>query len=270
LINLFIIVCCITNLAAYEWNMGGQYTFELPPLDAVTSPDGRLVYVLITDKVLVYSPTENKVVDFMPVDKEFDKLSCSAKGDMFVLTSSKMNTMKVFHREQRENIDTSGLPVKGPEKAQVTIAVFSDYQCPYCSRLDPLLQQVLDKNPRDVKLVFKNNPLSFHSMAKKAAAAALAAHDQGKFWEYHKKLFDNHGSLNDAKLQDIARELKLDLDKFNSKMKDPSVQVLINRDLAEGQRIGVNGTPTIFVNGKPLNDRSPEGFQKMINAELKK
>jgi protein-disulfide isomerase len=129
---------------------------------------------------------------------------------------------------------------------------------------------VLEKYPKDVRLVFKNFPLNFHNMAKKAAAAALAADDQGKFWEFHEKLFANISVLNDAKFQEIAKELKLDLERFNKRVQDHGVSELINRDVAEAQRIGVNSTPSIFVNGKPLKDRSLQGFQDMIEDELRR
>jgi protein-disulfide isomerase len=137
-------------------------------------------------------------------------------------------------------------------------------------RLEPLLQQVLEKNPKDIKLVIKHFPLNMHKFARKASVAALAADTQGKFWEFHNKLFENLKSLNDAKVQEIAKELGLDLNQFNQDMKDPKIQNLINRDLMNGQQAGVRGTPTIFVNGKMLLNRSLQGFQQMIEAELTK
>jgi protein-disulfide isomerase len=129
---------------------------------------------------------------------------------------------------------------------------------------------VLEKNPKDVKLVFKNFPLSKHKFAIKAATAALAANKQGKFWEFHDKLFKNYKNLNDAKIQEIAKELAFDMDKFNKDKRDPALQRLIFRDLKEGQQIGVRGIPTIFVGGKRLKTRGLQGFQRMIDAELKK
>ncbi|GAB7025277.1 hypothetical protein JCM15764A_05250 [Geotalea toluenoxydans] len=128
---------------------------------------------------------------------------------------------------------------------------------------------MLEKYPKEVKLVFKNYPLSFHSHARKAATAALAAQEQGKFWEFHHKLFDSR-NINDQKIQELAKELKLDLNKFNEKLKDPAIQRIIDRDIAEGKDNEVSGTPTIFVNGKELGDRSLEGFSLMIDAELRK
>lgn len=270
LFAVILFVNCRNAVASSEWTLKNQITIEDTPLSTVASQDGKSVYVLIQGKILIYSTVENKIVDFLPVDKSFDKLAYSAPDNLFILASSKDKQLKVFKLEHNETIDVSGLPFKGPENAPVTIAVFSDYQCPYCGKLDPLLQQVLSKYPHEVKLVEKNFPLPFHSFAKRAAIAVLAANDQGKFWEFHKKLFENISALNEAKMQAIATELKLDMERFRKKLNDPEIIRLIERDLAEGQRIGVNGTPSIFVNGKPLQGWSLQGFQDAINAELKR
>jgi len=129
---------------------------------------------------------------------------------------------------------------------------------------------VLEKFPKEVKVVEKNFPLQMHKFARQAAVAALAAHRQGKFWEFHKKLFESMATLSDEKVQEIARQLTLDMDKFNKDLKDPALQTIINRDLQEGTAAGVRGTPTIFVNGLLLTNRSPEGFEQAIKQELKK
>ena len=137
-------------------------------------------------------------------------------------------------------------------------------------RLEPLLQQVLEKYPQDVKLVHNNFPLSKHKFAIKAAKAALAADKQGKFSEFHEKLFKNQRNLNDAMVQKIATELNLDMVKFNKDMQDPTFQTLIMRDVKEARLAGVRGIPTIFINGKRLQSRGLKGFQQMIDAELAK
>ena len=130
---------------------------------------------------------------------------------------------------------------------------------------------MLDKYPKKVKLVFKNFPLaSIHPFAHKAAVAALAAYAQGKFWEFHQKLFENYRVLNDAKIQEIATELKLDMERFNKAMQDQSIHELIVRDLKEGKEAGIEGIPIIFVNGKLPKETSPQGLEDMIEAELKK
>jgi protein-disulfide isomerase len=128
----------------------------------------------------------------------------------------------------------------------------------------------MEKYPDDVKLVIKHFPLSSHKFARPAAKAAMAAHKQGKFWEFHAKLFQNYRSLNEQKVQEIATELELDMEKFAADRKSPEINALIERDLRNGAAIGVRGTPTIFLNGKRVKNRSMQAFQQMIEAELSK
>ena len=134
----------------------------------------------------------------------------------------------------------------------------------------PVLEQVLEKNPDKVKLVFKNFPLRNHKFAMEAAIAALAAEKQGKFWEFHDLLFKDYNRLNEQKVKEIAQQLKLDMEKFEKDRKEPGIRTLINRDIAEGNRTGVGGTPTIFINGRLLRNRSMAGFQELIEKALKK
>jgi protein-disulfide isomerase len=129
---------------------------------------------------------------------------------------------------------------------------------------------VLNKYPNEVKLVIKHFPLRNHKFARKAASASLAANEQGKFWEFHHKLFENYKVLNDSKIQDIAKELGLGMEKFNNDMNSPVIAKLINRDLKNGRQVGVRGTPTIFVNGKISKKRGLSGLSEMIEGELKK
>jgi protein-disulfide isomerase len=111
-------------------------------------------------------------------------------------------------------------------------------------------------------------PLRFHKFADPSARAALAAHQQGKFWEFHDKLFALEKLSNEA-INNIAVELQLDIAQFNKDMNSPEVRQMLNKDLLDAQKAGVTGTPTIFINGKKLKNRSPEGFQAMIDRELK-
>ena len=107
-------------------------------------------------------------------------------------------------------------------------------------------------------------------MAFKAALAALSANNQGKFWEFHSKLFENFRSLNDQKIEEIAKELNLDMQKFLKDRNTPAVKNLIIRDLRNGQAVGVSGTPTLFVNGKRVKNRSFQGLSRLIEKELGK
>jgi protein-disulfide isomerase len=134
----------------------------------------------------------------------------------------------------------------------------------------PVLEQVLEKYPQDVKVVFKNFPLQNHKYAMKAAIAALAAESQGKFWEFHDLLFENYNKLNDQKIQEIAQTVGLNLEEYEKKKKDPAVQSQVRQDLTDGRRAGVRGTPTVFINGSRLRDRSLKGFQTAVDKQLVK
>ncbi len=118
--------------------------------------------------------------------------------------------------------------------------------------------------------MFKNFPLPMHPFARKAATAAMAAHRQGKFSEFHRKLFESQSKLNDETIQTIAKNLKLDMDAFNRDMNDPAVQNLIVRDMNEGRAAEVPGTPTLFLNGKLVQLQSLQDLDQAIDAELKK
>jgi protein-disulfide isomerase len=130
---------------------------------------------------------------------------------------------------------------------------------------------VLEQYPNDVKLVFKNFPLTrIHKAAMNAAIGALAANQQSKFWEFHALLFKNYSSLSDAKFDEFAQSLGLDMKQFKEDMKNPALAALVQRDLQDGVEAGVRGTPSIFVNGQMLKQRSFPGFKQAIDAELAK
>ncbi len=133
----------------------------------------------------------------------------------------------------------------------------------------PVLEQVLEKYPNEVKLVFKNFPLRNHKFAMPAAIAALAAEKQGKFWEFHDLLFKDFNRLNAQKVKEIAQQLNLDMEKFDKDQQDPQIRAMINRDVSEGNQVGVRGTPTVFINGRLLRNRSMTGFQNLIEKSLK-
>lgn len=129
---------------------------------------------------------------------------------------------------------------------------------------------MLEKYPDKLKLVFKHFPLRNHKYARKAAAAALAADRQGKFWEYQDQLFKNFSKLSDQKMQEIAHQISLDEGQFQKNMNDPKILAKISKDIQDGNKAGVRGTPTVFVNGRLLRQRSLEGFNSVIEKELQK
>lgn len=132
----------------------------------------------------------------------------------------------------------------------------------------PLLEQVLERNPKTVKVVFKNFPIRSHKFAVPAAVAALAADRQGKFWSFHDELFKNYNRLDEEKIQEIATQLKLNKAQFEKDRKDPRLMEQIRRDYNEGIRVGIRSVPSVFINGRILKQRSLDGFQALIDKEL--
>lgn len=128
---------------------------------------------------------------------------------------------------------------------------------------------MLEKNPKTVKVVFKNLPLKFHKMAEPAAKAALAAQEQGKFWEFHDRLFAEK-KLSKNGINKIAVDLGLDIPKFTKDSKSAKIQAKIQKDMLDAQKADVTGTPTVFINGRKPKQRSLQGFQSLINEELRK
>lgn len=168
------------------------------------------------------------------------------------------------------NLPVGQSPIKGPADAPITIVEFSDYQCPFCARSEPLVHQALSAYPTQAKLVFKHLPLvSIHPQAMPAALAAVAAQRQGKFWEMHEKLFANQRELGPEQLKQYAREIGLDMARFEADLQSDEVKAVVQDDMQLAQRVGVRGTPTIFVNGKLLQNRSLEGFKQIIEPALK-
>jgi len=168
------------------------------------------------------------------------------------------------------NIPIGRSPTKGPADAKVTIVKFSDYQCPFCVQAAPLVDQVLQAYPKDVKLVYKQFPLtSIHPQALPASKAALAAGKQGKYWEMHALLLENSRALGPEKFKELAQKLSLDLPRFERDMNSPEIQQQIDEEMQQARAADVTGTPTLFVNGKRLMNRSFDGFKQMIDAALK-
>jgi protein-disulfide isomerase len=133
-----------------------------------------------------------------------------------------------------------------------------------------VLEQLLEKYPDQVKLIFLSFPLRNHRFAKKAAIAAFAAKKQGKFWEYHDRLFANLDSINDQKFLEIARELGLDMERFEKDINDLKIVARINQDIRLGAYLEVRATPTVFINGSVSKARTLEAFQVDVEQELRK
>lgn len=161
-------------------------------------------------------------------------------------------------------------PSVGPGTAKVTIVEFSDFQCPFCARGRQRVDEIKDKYKDKVKIHFRNFPLeSIHPNAFHAAEAAECALDQGKFWEYHNMLFENQSKLDEKSLLGFATELKLDTKAFEACLKSGTKGALIRKDMEDGNKVGVNSTPSFFVNGHAVRGAQPlEAFSEIIDDEL--
>ena len=160
---------------------------------------------------------------------------------------------------------------KGSAKAKITLVEFSDLQCPYCAQLSPILDAVVRDYPGEVRLVFKHFPLSFHSQARAAGAAGIAAGKQGKFFEFRAKVAPRFRELNEELYLSTAKELGLDMAKFKRDMVlNAEANKILDEDMELGRKVGVEGTPTIFVNGRLAEDRSYEYFAGLIEQARKK
>ncbi|MEZ5402350.1 MAG: thioredoxin domain-containing protein [Bryobacteraceae bacterium] len=167
------------------------------------------------------------------------------------------------------DIPVAGAPGKGPAKARVTLVEFSDFQCPYCAIAVGHLNTILAAFPNDVRLVYKQFPLDSHSNAKLAAAASLAAHRQGKFWPLHDRMYANFRAINRDRILAWAREIGLDEKRFVADMDNPATAAAVNNEIGQGWKAGVEGTPTVFVNGKKYQGSlEPAAFRKIIENEL--
>ncbi len=173
-------------------------------------------------------------------------------------------------------IDVSSAAVLGNPNAPITVVEYSDFQCPYCARTAPDVKQIYEKYPDKVRVVYKHFPLGFHAAAKPAAVASVAAQDQGKFWEFHDVIFEATAkrqlSGSDEDMIKYAEQAGLDVERFKKDLasKKAEYEKIVDAHYKEGQRVDVRGTPTLYINGKKVKNRSVDGMSQEIDALLKK
>lgn len=170
----------------------------------------------------------------------------------------------------RANVSVAGAPVRGSDKASVTIIEFSDFHCPYCKQVQPTLSRILSDYGDRVRLAYRDFPLDqLHPSARKAAEAARCANDQGKFWEFHDKLYAGGTDASPEALTRIAKEIDMDLVAFQQCVAIGKHQSAINRDIQEASSLGITGTPAFFINGRLVSGaQAYEGFAQIIDEEL--
>ena len=161
--------------------------------------------------------------------------------------------------------------IRGPKNAPVTLVEFSDFQCPFCAQTTALVEQVVAAYPKEVRFIYKQFPLEqIHPNALNAAKASVAAGKQGKFWEMHDELFKISKNLSMEEIHKKAEEIGLKMKKFDADFAAPETEKVVRDDLVTGRAADVSGTPTLFINGKRVINRSLEGMKAMIDEELKK
>jgi predicted DsbA family dithiol-disulfide isomerase len=172
-----------------------------------------------------------------------------------------------FDPKTKLNIDVSQAPVRGAPMASVSIVEFSDFECPHCGAAHPFLARTLDEFSGKVNLVFKQFPLDSHKNAAPAARAAVAAQQQGKFWELADLLFEHQRELSPERIDQLAKQAGVDVAKFETARDSPEVFQRVDKDKKEGIALGVQGTPSLFINGRAYKE-GLQGLSKYLKEEL--
>ena len=201
--------------------------------------------------------------DFKIVKEEFEiiKYALDKRGISLEQARAEMEAdNKVWDIPEEDS------PVFGNTKdPKLTIVEFTEFQCPYCSRIAPTMKELNQKYPDKIKFVYKHFPLSFHANAQAAAAASIAAHKQGKFWEFRYALAPHSRELSDSMYIAVAKEVGLDIEKFKKDMVlDSAMMARIDKDFQLGVKVGVQGTPNFYINGKRQDRFSPELVEKLL------
>lgn len=247
-----------------------RHSLDKAPLDIAQSVSDGRVFVLLEGGELLILAADGQQQERFRVGADVSSLAVSPDGQRLFLANAKSKEVQFVDLVQIQQLPVNNSPFKGAQNAPVTVTIFSDFQCPYCARLLPAMEQVMTAYPQQVRMVFKQFPLSMHKFAQPAALASLAARNQGKFWPLHDQLFANYNTLNEAKIRELAAAVGLDMARYDRDVANPALQQEIAADMQLGTQAGVRGTPAVYVNGKQLKDRSFSGFKQEIDAELKK
>jgi protein-disulfide isomerase len=244
-----------------------QVLAEIKPAE-VTDADAEAFY----DKNKAQMPPRPKET-LIPQIKAYLQQNGQAEArEKYFKTLEAKYPVDYLFEPMRIEVAANGFPAKGPASAPVTIVEFSDFQCPFCSRITPTLQAVVSKYGDKVRLVFRQFPLPMHPNAAKAAEAALCANEQGKFWEMHDAMFkDQAGLAVDGLKSKAAGIAGVNAQSFNSCLESGKETPAVQSDVKAGTRAGVNGTPAMFVNGRCISGVvSTDDLSKVIDEELKR
>jgi protein-disulfide isomerase len=192
-----------------------------------------------------------------------------AAREKFLASLKEKTAVTIALEPPRQKIADAGHASRGPEDAPIVIVEFSDFQCPFCQRANPSVDQVLKTYGDKIRFVYRHYPLPNHPDARPAAEAAACAQEQGKFWPYHDRLFANVAKLSGKDLKDHAAAVGLDTAQFGSCVDGRRQKARVDADIAEADAAGVSGTPAFFINGRALEGAQPfEAFKRIIDEEL--
>lgn len=251
-----------------DWKNLGTLALEKEPLEIVLSLDGRMAYILTKGAVVVYSADENKVIQRIPVNEDIANLWVSPRGNLIYLTSTKSKELSVIRLGFSLEIKKGNSISLGREDAPVTLVTFMDFQCPLCSKVFPILRDILNRYPDEVNLIFKHFPLKDHIYAEKAALASFSAYKQGKFLEIAAVFFENREKFGDKTIDQAAEHVGLDMALFRKEVESKSVKRVLDEDIEMGRKLMIKGVPAIFINGKQVNNKFLPNLPEMVSDEL--
>jgi len=242
--------------------------FKRAEIDAkvsVTDDEARSVYQAVPDRFTgMTEPEAIKVIRESIVNRK--RL---ARGNALRRELTAQFPVQVLLQPPRATVDSTPGVARGRSDAPVTIVEFSDYECPYCARLTPVLRQLEDKYPGQVRRVFMDFPLPSHRDALAAAAAARCADDQGRYWEMHDLLFENQKALRQADLRQYAKKIGLTAETFEQCMSTVATADRVKAARSQGEKLGVQGTPTFLINGRMVSGAVPlDVLSQIIEDEL--
>lgn len=236
-------------------------------LKPVTEADARTFYEQNRERINGnFAQLKNQIVEYLNQQQQ-QQLSAD-----FAEKLRRAASLQLFLREPPApvyEIATDDQPSKGVPSAPVTVVEFTDFQCPHCATFQSVLERIVREYGDRVRLVVRDFPLQQHTDAFKAAEAAEAAREQGRYWEYAALLFANQQALGVAQLKEYATRLGLDRAKFDAALDSGRFAASVARDVSDANRVGVNATPTFFVNGRPVEDLDYESLKAAIDAALK-
>ncbi len=231
--------------------------------NVVAEADARKYYDQFKDRIgRPYEQVKTQLMDGLTAQK------VELRRRTLVEKLRKQAPLKVMLAAPRFEVAAIG-PSRGPANAPVTIVEFSDYQCPFCRRSESSIKEVLEKYGDQVRLVYRDFPLANHANATDAARAARCAGEQGKYWDMHGQIFADQSKLSRADLKAMAKKTGVSQSQFDACLDSAKYEAEVKKDMLAGQDLGVDGTPTFFINGRRLVGAQPfERFKELIDQEL--